>query len=97
LIQQRVATLVSELGRNIVSYTPGGTVELIPLDGPRPRVLVRAKDSGSGILNLEEIMDGRYRSRTGLGKGLLGSKRLSDRFDVRSTRDGTVVEAELEL
>jgi serine/threonine-protein kinase RsbT len=97
LIQQRIATVVSELGRNIVSYTPGGTVELIPLDEPRPKVVVRAKDGGPGIANLDEIMEGRYRSKTGLGKGLLGSKRLADRFDIRSSRDGTIVEAELEL
>ncbi len=97
LIQQKIATIVSELARNIVSYTPGGSVELIPIEGPTPRVLVRAKDMGSGIPNLDEIMAGRYRSKTGLGKGLLGSKRLSSRFDVRSGRDGTTIEAELTL
>jgi serine/threonine-protein kinase RsbT len=97
LTQQKIATVVSELARNIVSYTPGGSVELIPIEGPKPRVLVRATDTGVGIPNIDEIMAGRYRSKTGLGKGLLGSKRLSDRFEVRSGRDGTIVEAELAL
>ena len=97
LVRQRVATVVSELARNIVTYTPGGTVELIPMEGPRPRVLIRASDSGPGIPNLDEVMGGRYKSKTGLGKGLLGSKRLSDRFEIRSGRGGTVVEAELDL
>jgi serine/threonine-protein kinase RsbT len=97
ITQQKVATVVSELARNIVSYTPGGTVELIPLREPSPKVIIRATDSGSGIPNLEQIMQGRYRSKTGLGKGLLGSKRLSTRFDVRSGRSGTVIEAELDL
>jgi serine/threonine-protein kinase RsbT len=95
--QQKVATVVSELARNIVNYTPGGTVELIPLQGHTPRVLVRATDTGNGIPNLDQILEGRYRSKTGLGKGLLGTKRLSDRFEVRSGRSGTVVEAELKL
>jgi len=94
---QKIATVVSELARNIVSYTPGGMIELIPLDAPDSKVLIRATDRGVGIPNLDEIMSGRYRSRTGLGKGLLGSKRLSDRFEVRSSRTGTVVEAELSL
>src|SRR5688572_26915463 len=62
VIQQKIATVVSELARNIVSYTPGGTVELIPLeDAPQPRVLIRATDGGGGIPNLEQIMAGRYR------------------------------------
>jgi serine/threonine-protein kinase RsbT len=97
ITKQKIATVVSELARNIVSYTPGGSVELIPIHKPSPRLLIRATDSGSGIPNLEEIMGGRYRSKTGLGKGLLGSKRLSDRFEVRSGRAGTVIEAELNL
>jgi serine/threonine-protein kinase RsbT len=95
LTQQKIATVVSELARNIVSYTPGGTVELIPIDSEPPGLLVRASDSGSGIANLEQIMAGLYRSKTGLGKGLLGSQRLAHRFDVRSDRGGTVIEAEL--
>jgi serine/threonine-protein kinase RsbT len=95
LTQQKIATVVSELARNIVSYTPGGVVELVPLDGAEPGVLVRASDSGSGIPNLQEILAGRYRSKTGLGKGLLGSKRLANRFDIRSGRGGTVVEVEI--
>jgi serine/threonine-protein kinase RsbT len=97
LARQRVATVVSELARNIVIYTPGGVVELIPIEGPRPRVLIRATDAGPGITNLDEVMGGTYKSKTGLGKGLLGSKRLADRFEIRSGRSGTIVEAELEL
>lgn len=98
VIQQKIATVVSELARNIVSYTPGGTVELIPQEsGPKPSVLVRATDAGGGIPNLDQILAGRYRSKTGLGKGLLGSKRLADRFEVRTGSDGTVIEAELYL
>jgi serine/threonine-protein kinase RsbT len=97
IARQRVATVVSELARNIVSYTPGGIIEMIPLDEPTPRVLIRATDSGTGISNLDEVLAGKYKSRTGLGKGLLGSKRLADRFEVRTGRGGTVVEAELEL
>lgn len=97
LAVQKVATIVSELARNIVSYTPGGAVELIPSHTPRPRIVVRAVDRGDGIPNLDTIMSGRYRSRTGLGKGLLGSKRLADRFDIQTGPTGTRIEAEVHL
>lgn len=97
LAMQKVATIVSELARNIVSYTPGGSLELIPSHTPRPRIVVRAVDRGSGIANVEQILAGRYRSRTGLGKGILGSKRLADRFDIQTGPGGTRVEAEVHL
>jgi serine/threonine-protein kinase RsbT len=97
LLMQRIATVVSELGRNIVSYTQGGTVELRALEASSPKLVIRAVDGGPGIDNLDEVMSGRYRSRTGLGRGLIGSKRLADRFDIRSGAGGTVIEAELDL
>jgi serine/threonine-protein kinase RsbT len=98
ITQQKIATIVSELARNIVSYTPGGTVELIPMEGgAKPSLVIRATDAGAGIPNLEQILAGRYRSKTGLGKGLLGSKRLADRFEVSSSSNGTVIEAEIYL
>jgi serine/threonine-protein kinase RsbT len=97
LAMQKVATIVSELARNIVSYTPGGSLELIPSHTPRPRIVVRAVDRGSGIANVDQILAGRYTSRTGLGKGILGSKRLADRFDIQTGPGGTRVEAEVHL
>jgi len=97
ILLQRIATVVSELGRNIVSYTQGGTVELRPIEGASPKLVIRAVDGGPGIDDLDEVMSGRYRSKTGLGRGLIGSKRLADRFDIRSAPGGTVIEAELNL
>jgi serine/threonine-protein kinase RsbT len=97
LVVQKVATIVSELARNIVSYTPGGTIELAILDGTPRRMQIRAVDTGSGIVELQAIMAGRYRSRTGLGKGLLGVQRLADSFDVQTGPTGTRVDVELAL
>jgi len=94
---QKVATIVSELARNIVSYTPGGLVELIPSSTPRPRIVIRAVDKGGGISRIDDILGGRYRSRTGLGKGIIGSKRLADRFDIQTGTTGTRIEAEVFL
>jgi serine/threonine-protein kinase RsbT len=92
LTVQAIATIASELARNVVSYTPGGTLELIADDTARS-LLLRASDRGRGIPNLSEILSGRYRSTTGLGKGLVGCSKLAKRFDVKTGPEGTVVEA----
>jgi serine/threonine-protein kinase RsbT len=42
-------------------------------------------------------MGGQYQSRTGLGKGLLGTKRLADRFQITTGAQGTQVTAEVAL
>lgn len=88
----RTMTLVSELARNIVLYTPGGRVDFTPSDRS---LVVCATDEGAGIGNIEEIFSGRYRSKTGLGKGLLGAKRLAQRFDIQTSARGTRIEAEV--
>jgi len=90
----RVMTLVSELARNIVLYTAGGRMTFTPAMVPRSLV-VQASDNGPGIPNLNEVLAGRYRSKTGLGKGLIGVKRLSTRFTIHSAPNGTCVEAEV--
>lgn len=93
----KVATIVSELARNIVHYTPGGTIEIgVYRDAPA-RFVITAVDEGSGIQNLQEILAGRYRSKTGMGRGLVGIKRLSDRFQIESGPKGTRVEIEVHL
>lgn len=92
---QRVATVVAELARNIVAYTPGGTIELEPKPRDRRVVCIRARDRGRGIPNLEEIMSGRYRSATGLGLGLLGTKRLSEAFTVKTGPTGTEIDVQV--
>ncbi len=97
LMRQKVVTLVSELARNIVLYAGQGRVELSPHLEPRKRIVVRATDAGPGIPNLGEIMAGDYKSRTGLGQGLRGCKRLADRFDIETGTWGTRVEAEISV
>lgn len=95
---QRVATVVAELARNIALYTPGGSIEVGP-KGPTAGRLVRvvASDRGGGIANIDEIMSGRYRSKTGLGLGLLGTKRLARHFAIDTGAGGTTVEVELSV
>lgn len=94
---QKVTTIVSELARNIVSYATSGTLEIVPITGQGRRIILRAADNGPGIPNLELVLSGRYRSKTGLGRGLLGTKRLADHFDVSTGGTGTLVVAEVLL
>jgi len=94
---QKVTTIVSELARNIQSYAGSGKIELSVKAGLKPRMVIRAIDHGPGIPNLEHVMSGEYRSRTGLGRGIIGTKRLADHFDIATGNFGTQVLAEVEL
>lgn len=95
LLTQKVSTAVSELARNIVMYAVEGTIEMGPLAGERRGVFVRAQDRGPGIANLELVLSGKYKSKSGLGAGLRGVQRLSDRFGVDSKPGNTRIEIEV--
>ena len=89
---QRAATAASELARNIVAYAGEGRMELTPAAGA---LTIVAEDRGPGIADIEAILEGRYRSRTGLGMGLRGVRRLARRFELESSPKGTRVVAEI--
>lgn len=90
--QIRVATSVSELARNAYQYAKGGYVDVEAQIPPNASgILVRVTDSGSGIANLDDVLAGRYKSTTGLGQGLLGTRRLMDDFKIDSSAEGTKV------
>ncbi len=80
--QSRIATAVSELARNIHRYAGDGTIQLFPLPSPGTGIRVIAKDNGPGIPDLSLILAGGYKSKTGLGLGILGCKRLADDFTI---------------
>ncbi len=94
---QKFTTVVSELARNIVQYAKRGEIEITPLSDGMRGLRVRASDHGPGIPNLQEILDGRYKSKTGLGKGIVGVRKMMDRFDIVSDGNGTRVEVEMHL
>lgn len=94
---QKVITIVSELARNIVLYAKEGTIQLAFSKSKSNQIVVTAIDKGPGIPNLAHIMGGQYQSRTGLGKGLLGTKRLAETFDINTGAGGTTIVAEVKL
>ena len=81
--QTGLATAVSEIARNAFMYAGGGKVEMFVEGRHAPQLLlVRVSDQGSGIRDLDAILEGRYRSSTGMGIGMQGARRLVDHFDV---------------
>jgi len=83
--QTRLATAVSEIARNAFQYGGGGRVEFSLEGETAPQVvLVRISDRGPGIRDLEHILEERYHSRTGMGLGIVGARRLMDRFEIQS-------------
>jgi signal transduction histidine kinase/CheY-like chemotaxis protein len=92
--QTRIATAVSELARNAYSYANGGRAEFILDPAPSPQVFrVRITDKGPGIADIQAILDGQYRSKSGMGLGIIGARRLMDHFTIESKAGkGTIVE-----
>jgi signal transduction histidine kinase/DNA-binding response OmpR family regulator len=91
--QTRIATAVSEIARNAFNYAGGGRIEFFVEGVTRPQLFViRVADRGRGIPNIDEILEGRYQSRTGMGVGIIGARRLMDRFQIESSPDaGTTI------
>jgi signal transduction histidine kinase len=88
----RIATAVSEIVRNAQTYAGGGTVEIgVREERGALSLAIRVADRGPGIPHLDEVLAGRYRSPTGMGVGLTGTRRLMDSFAVEATVAGTVV------
>lgn len=85
--QIKIATVVSELARNIFQYAGQGFIDIRGVEGAKNGVEVVAKDNGCGITDVESVLSGGYRSKTGMGIGLIGARRLMDEFDL-DTRPG---------
>src|SRR6201986_5503618 len=66
--QTRIATAVSELARNAFGYAGGGRAEFaLDANAVPQRFVVRICDKGPGIAELQTILDGQYRSPSGMG------------------------------
>ncbi|MEM1177201.1 MAG: ATP-binding protein [Acidobacteriota bacterium] len=96
--QNRLVTAVSEIARNAFQYGESGRVEILLEthgdDGTptTPTLWVRIHDRGPGISDLQNILGGTDRSKSGLGLGLRGAKRLVERFSVTSEPGSTRVD-----
>jgi signal transduction histidine kinase/CheY-like chemotaxis protein len=89
--QIRMATATSEIARNAFRYARNGRVQFaVGLDEPQ-YLEVMVSDSGPGIAHLDEVLEGRYKSTTGMGMGIVGTRRLMDDFAIEANPAGTTV------
>ncbi|MGE5401828.1 MAG: ATP-binding protein [Ignavibacteriales bacterium] len=92
--QTAIATSVSELVRNVFNYAGGGSVEFYIEEKSFPQIFsIRITDEGPGINDLDAILEGRYKSATGMGLGIIGTRRLMDNFfiDTEAGKGTTVI------
>jgi serine/threonine-protein kinase RsbT len=85
--QTRLATVASELARNIIKYAGRGQVIAQPARHADGRAGLRLifEDSGAGIPNIEAAMRDGFSTGRGLGQGLPGSRRLAHEFAIESS------------
>jgi serine/threonine-protein kinase RsbT len=80
-----IATAISELARNIVSYARKGEITLKTIHGSsRHGILVVASDDGPGIPDVLQAMRDGFSTSGSLGLGLPGVRRLMDEFQIAS-------------
>jgi serine/threonine-protein kinase RsbT len=80
-----IATAISELARNIVSYARTGEIKLKGIHGSsRIGILVVASDDGPGIIDIRQALRDGYSTSGSLGLGLPGVRRLMDEFEITS-------------
>ena len=84
--QTRLVTVSSELARNIVKYAQRGRMIAEPIEAAQGRAGLRLifEDEGPGIPDIAAAMRDGFSTGRGLGKGLPGSKRLVDVFEIES-------------
>jgi|SRR5215472_350075 len=88
-----VATAISELARNIVSYAKTGEIDIRPIVNSAHRgIEIIARDEGPGIRDVDRALQVGFSTSAGLGMGLPGVRRLMDEFKIQSNfGHGTVV------
>nr|MDO8097642.1 ATP-binding protein [Candidatus Njordarchaeota archaeon] len=84
--QAKIAIATSELAKNIVVHAHGdGRIVIKSLtEGDRVGIMVVAEDTGPGITDVEKSLEGGQSTKSGLGIGLSGAKRLMDEFNVET-------------
>jgi serine/threonine-protein kinase RsbT len=88
-----IATAISELARNIVSYARHGEIRILPTqNSERSGIVIVASDHGPGIRDIRQAMQDGFSTSGSLGLGLPGVRRLMDDFEIVSAPgQGTTV------
>jgi anti-sigma regulatory factor (Ser/Thr protein kinase) len=86
------ALLATEVSRNVLVHGSGGEVVLSGIkeqDASTARIL--AMDKGPGIPNMAQAMIDGYSTAGSMGGGMGAMKRIADKLDIFSSREGTIV------
>lgn len=90
----RITTALSEIARNGLEYGGGAIVgfalESHPQNGQE--LVITVTDRGAGISDITAVLAPTFKSSSGMGIGIKGTRALMDRFDISSPPgDGTTV------
>ncbi|MBZ5654687.1 MAG: anti-sigma regulatory factor [Acidobacteriia bacterium] len=90
-----IATAISELARNIITYAKSGEIRLTVINGSaRQGIQLVAHDQGPGIPDVQQALRDGFSTSGSLGLGLPGVMRLVDEFEIVSEENrGTTVTA----
>jgi serine/threonine-protein kinase RsbT len=88
-----LATAISELARNIVSYAGKGEIAIKAVRNThRQGIIIVASDDGPGIRDIQQALRDGFSTSGSLGLGLPGVRRLMDEFEIKSRPGrGTIV------
>lgn len=84
-MQNKIATMVSELSRNMLVHAGGGKIHINLIENENKRgIEITAIDHGPGIENLEKAMTENYSTKGSLGLGLPAIKRMADELEIKT-------------
>jgi serine/threonine-protein kinase RsbT len=89
----RIVTGVSELTRNMHLYAEDGIMEWREIEAGREGgIELVFDDDGPGIDDIEGVLRAEHSTSGGMGRGIQGTKKLMDAFDIESNpEDGTTI------
>ncbi len=83
--QYMIATVISELARNIFIYALRGEIIIKIIEKNNKKGLeIIAQDKGSGIKDIGQAMKDNFSTSNSLGLGLPGVKRIMDEFVIET-------------
>jgi len=91
LDQTRIATVTSEIARNALESAGGGKVEFLVETGSSPGLRIRIQERGTGIRELQAILDDPPTLPSGLPLTSVGAKPIMDQFQVEPVDGSGVV------
>ncbi len=80
-----IATAISELARNIVTYAKTGEINVSAVaQNGRRGIMIVASDNGPGIVDTRQALRDGFSTSGSFGLGLPGVRRLMDEFEILS-------------